>query len=144
MYTEENDRERARLKALVDSLTDADLSKPVTPEWSVADMLGHIVFWDGRASMLAKKLAAGSAWSKEDYETEEVDSLNGAVAELLQRLPRRMVANLALEMAADADERVAGLPAERMWPQDRESPLNCERSGHRAEHLDQIEAALRG
>lgn len=143
MYTEENDRERARLTALVEGLSDADLSKPVTPEWSIADMLGHIAFWDGRASMLAKKLAAGQGWSKEDYETDEVDSLNAAAAELLKRLPPRQVAELALEMAADADARVARLPAEKMWPQDRESPLNCERSGHRAEHLDQIEAALR-
>ena len=142
-FVETNARELARLRDLVGRLSDADLARPVTPEWSVADMLGHIAFWDGRASMLAQKLERGFAWSAEDYETAEVDSLNAAVAVLIKALPPRLCAELALRLADDADARVARLPPQKMWPDDSQSPLNCERSGHRAEHLDQIEAALR-
>lgn len=142
-YTAVNDRERERLRALVAGLDDCDLDRPVTPEWSVADMLGHIAFWDARASMLAQKLERGEPWVPEDHETEDVESLNDTVAIVVKALPPRLCADLAVRLAEDADRRVAGLPAESMWPRDPSSPLNCERSGHRAEHLDQIEAALR-
>jgi DinB family protein len=141
-FVEGNTRERERLQALVARMSDEDLARPATPEWSVADMLGHIAFWDARASMLAAKLERGFPWSEEDYERDEVDSLNGAVAVLIKALPPRLVAETAVRLAADADDLVSRLPAEKMWPQDQQSPLNCERSGHRAEHLDQIEAAL--
>ena len=40
-------------------------------------------------------------------------------------------------------EELDGAERTGVWPQAQQSPLNCERSGHRAEHLDQIEAALR-
>lgn len=142
-YIEENARELARLRALVERLSDAHLNQPVTPEWSVADMLGHLAFWDARASMLAQKLAGGIAWSAEDQEAEEVDSLNGVVAVLIKALPPRLVAETAVRIAESTDALVAGLPAEQMWPQAEGSPLNSFRSSHRAEHLDQIEAALK-
>jgi mycothiol maleylpyruvate isomerase-like protein len=141
-FVEGNARELQRLRSLVARLSDDDLGLPVTPEWSVADMLGHIAFWDARASMLGQKLESGVPWSAEDHEGEEVDSLNGAVAVLIKALPPRLVAETAVRLAESTDALVARLPAERMWPQDDGSPLNCERSGHRAEHLDQIEAAL--
>jgi hypothetical protein len=141
-FVDANTKERERLRALVARLADADLVRPVTAEWSAADMLGHLAFWDGRASMLAAKLAAGTPWAQEDHETAEVDSLNAAVTVLIKTLPPRLVAETALRLASDADSRVAQLPPERMWPQDGSSPLNCERWRHRAEHLEQMEAAL--
>ena len=45
---EQNTRERERLRALVARLTDDDLRRPVTDLWTVADMLGHLAFWDAR------------------------------------------------------------------------------------------------
>jgi len=143
-FAERNAEALERLRSLVSRLSDADLARPVTPEWSVADMLGHVAFWDGRAAMLAQKLAAGVDWSAEDYEAEDVDSLNAAVAVLIKALPPRVVAEVAVAVAEDVDARVAALPAARMWPQEDSSPLNCERFRHRAEHLDEIEAALYG
>lgn len=143
-FVERNAGERERLRRLVARLSDADLGRPVTPEWSVADMLGHVAFWDGRASMLAQKLAAGAEWTAEDYEAEDVESLNAAVAVLIKALPPRVVAEASVALAEDVDSRVAALPAGKMWPQADRCPLNCERFHHRAEHLDAIEAALSG
>lgn len=141
-YRQANDRERARLRALVGRMSDADLGRPVTPEWSAADMLGHVAFWDARALMLARKLGQGAEWSEEDYERDEVDSLNGTVALLIKALPPRLVAETAVRLAEETDTLVARLPPEAMWPGAERSPLNCERWRHRAEHLDQIEASL--
>ena len=141
-YVEENARELARLRELVAGLSDSDLAHPATDEWSVADMLGHVAFWDARASMLAEKLGRGTPFSEGDHEPEDVESMNAAVAVLIRQLPARQVAALAVQLAESTDALLAALPAEKMWPEDQSSPLNAFRAHHRGEHLDQIEAAL--
>jgi hypothetical protein len=54
-----NARELERLKALVARLGDEQLTAMVNEYWSVAGILGHIAFWDGRALLLAGKLQRG-------------------------------------------------------------------------------------
>jgi DinB family protein len=51
-----NGRELARMRALVLRLSDRQLGAMVNEYWSVAGVLGHIAFWDGRALYLARKL----------------------------------------------------------------------------------------
>jgi hypothetical protein len=51
--TTRNDAERARLAALIARLTDEDLIRPLpSGEWTVADTLGHLAFYDRRAQVL--------------------------------------------------------------------------------------------
>jgi Mycothiol maleylpyruvate isomerase N-terminal domain len=140
---EQNTRERERLRALVARLTDDDLRRPVTDRWTVADMLGHLAFWDARALSLAEKLEAGVPFSPADHEPEDVDPVNAAVHALVNALPPRQVAELTLRLAEETDRRVATLDPQRLWPEDSACPLNPLRAGHRAEHLDHIEATLR-
>jgi len=142
-YVEQNTRERERLHALVARLTDDDLRRSVTDRWTVADMLGHLAFWDARALSLAEKLQAGVPFSAADHEAEDVDPVNAAVHALLCVLPPRQVAELALRLADETDRRVATLDPQRLWPEDAGCPLNPLRASHRAEHLDHIEVALR-
>jgi hypothetical protein len=141
-HRSENRRELERLRALVAGLGAGELATPITPEWSVADVLGHLAFWDARALLLAQKLQRGEPWIESDYETDEVDVLNGAVFRLIRAIEPAAVAELALSTAAEVDAAVADLPRDRMWPYASHSPLNCLRAGHRGEHLDQVEAAL--
>jgi Mycothiol maleylpyruvate isomerase N-terminal domain len=140
---EQNTRERERLRALVARLTDDDLRRPATDRWTVADMLGHLAFWDARALSLAEKLEAGVPFSAADHESEDVDPINAAVHALLHALPPREVAELTLRLAEETDRRVATLDPQRLWPEDPGCPLNPLRASHRAEHLDHIESALR-
>ena len=139
---EQNTRERERLRALVARLSDDDLRRTVTDRWTVADVLGHLAFWDARALSLAAKLEAGVPFSAADHESEDVDPINAAVHALLLPLPPRQVAELALTLAEETDRRVATLDPQRLWPEDPGSPLNPLRASHRAEHLDHIESAL--
>jgi len=141
-HVEENARELERLTELVGRLTDDDLDQPVTDQWSVADVLGHMAFWDARALALAEKLDGKIPFTESDHEPADVDVLNAAAARLVQAIPRRQAAELALQMARQVDALVARLPAEKMWPDDRGSPLNCFRANHRSEHLGDIEEAL--
>src|SRR5262245_27163928 len=142
-YVEQNTRERERLRALVARLTDDDLGRSVTDRWTVADMLGHLAFWDAHVLSLAEKLEAGIPFSPADSEADVVDPINAAVHALLRELPPRQVAELTLRLADETDRRVAALDPQRLWPEEPDCPLNPLRASHRAEHLDHIEAALR-
>jgi uncharacterized damage-inducible protein DinB len=142
-YVEQNTLERERMRALVARLSDDDLQSPVNPHWTVAGVLGHIAFWDARALALADKLERGAPFSSSDDEPEDVDWINDASRPLIHAIAPRDAAQLALRLAGETDERIASLPPDRMLPHDPDSPLNAFRATHRAEHLDEIEAALR-
>jgi hypothetical protein len=141
-YVERNARELERMRALVARLTDDDLVRSVNEDWTVAAVLGHMAFWDGRENALAGKLERGVPFTPSDDEPEDVDWINDAARPLIHALAPREAAGLALRVAESTDARVATLPPERLWPQDPGSPLNPDRASHRAEHLDEIEAAL--
>jgi sulfite reductase beta subunit-like hemoprotein len=141
-YEQENDRERARMRALVERLTDEDLRRSVNEHWTVAAVLGHIAFWDARASFLAGKLERGAAFTASDVEPHDVSWINDSTRPLIHAIAPREAALLALRIADETDRRVAALAPERLWPNDPGSLLNAFRSKHRAEHLDEIEASL--
>lgn len=141
-YIEENTRERERQRALVERLDDDALRLAVNPHWTVAAVLGHIAFWDGRVLALADKLERGEPFTSSDAEPEDVDWINDASRPLIHAIPPRELARLSLQIAEETDARVAELPLDRLWPQDPESPLYAVRASHRGEHLDEVEAAL--
>jgi len=145
-YVGHNTRERARLRTLVERLSDDDLGSAVNESWTVAGVLGHIAFWDGRALFLTDKLMRGEPFSLSDEEPEDVDWINDASRPLIHAIAPREVAMLAVRIADETDRRVASLAPEliaRSWPEDPNSPLNPLRAAHRGEHLDEIEAALK-
>jgi hypothetical protein len=145
-YIAKNDHERARLRALVDGLTDEQLRMKVNAEWTVAGVLVHAAFWDGRASVLAGKIQRGEPFTESDAEPEDPTWINDGMRALLHAIPAREAARTALRIAEETDARVASLTEEqvgRTWPADERSPLNSTRAIHRREHLDEIEAALK-
>ena len=141
-YIEANDRERERLRALVERLDDEVLASPVNEYWTVAGVLGHAAYWDIRVLVLAQKITRGEPWAPGDAEPEG-DWLNDSTRPLIHAIPPRVAAELALQTAERCDALVAELPLDRMWPGDPDSPINAARSEHRGEHLDEIEAALK-
>ena len=139
---EANARQLERMRSLVARLGEEELRAPVNPHWTVAGVLGHIAFWDGRALALAGKLRRGEPFTPSDVEPEDVDWINDASRPLIHAIPALEAARLALGIAEETDATMASLPAERVWPNDPESPINAFRAMHRGEHLDQIESAL--
>lgn len=141
-YVEANTRERVRLRALVEGLDDDALTAPVNEYWTVAGVMGHIAYWDIRFLVLAEKIQRGEPWEPGDAEPEG-DWLNDTTRPLIHAIPPRVAAQLALQTAEQCDALVAELPPERLWPGDPDCPISAHRYEHRAEHLDEIEAALR-
>src|SRR5215469_3901238 len=117
-YIEENGRELERLRALVARVGDADLSRPVNAHWTVAGVLGHLAFWDQRVLVLADRLERGVPFTPSDDEPEDVDWINDSTRPLVHAVEPRAMAELALRIAEEVNERVVSLPADRIWPAD--------------------------
>ena len=138
-----NGRELARMRALVLRLSDRQLGAMVNEYWSVAGVLGHIAFWDGRALYFAGKLQRRELLTASENEPEDVDWINDSSRPLIHAIAPRALAELAVSIAEETDEAVASLPDELLAGLDETSPLNPVRADHRGEHLDEIEAAIR-
>ena len=87
-YIQDNDRERERMRALVDRLGEEELTRPVNEYWTVAGVLGHIAFWDARILALSEKLEKGIPFSPGDNDPEDVDWINDASRPLIHAVPQ--------------------------------------------------------
>ena len=140
---DDNSKERARLKALVARLSDADLARPLPAGWTVASVLGHLAFWDQRILVLL------DAWERTDAaptpnRDEDIDWINDAGKPFLLALPPRQAADLSVAIAEAVDGKVQTLADDFVARiAAAGNPVNLHRAEHRREHLDQIEAALK-
>jgi hypothetical protein len=139
-FQAENAKTRERLRALVGRLRDADLERPVSHGWTVADSLVHLAFWDLRAITLMDQFAKGSVGPS----AADVDIINESVRALGRAIPPRAAARLAVDAAEQVDRRIEALPDQVVAAVAAAgNPFNVTRHNHRAEHIAEIERALR-
>jgi len=145
-YATDNDVERKRLASLVARLRDQDLARPMPGGWTIASVLGHVGFWDQRIIELIQTWRrAGVGSPPVPIDERSVDWINDAAKPFLLALAPRRTAELAVSIAEAVDRAVAELPEDFVAANRRAgSPINLDRAEHRREHLDEIEAALRG
>jgi hypothetical protein len=139
----ETDAERARLRALVARLSDAELARPMPDGWTVAAVLAHAAYWDARAIYWMDKW--GPDGEPTTYEPEDTDAANESAKPICLALRPRDAAELALRLAEEADRKVRGM-SDTMLAKIRakgDPPFDLSRANHRKEHLDESEAALR-
>ena len=102
---------RAQLEALLASLDDAQLSQPATiggGEWSAADLLAHVAFWEEIALQAAAEWRAGQApWIETVFREKRVDAVN---AENFER-SRGDAPDVVRERAARAHQALVDLVA---------------------------------
>ncbi|HYB70329.1 MAG TPA: maleylpyruvate isomerase N-terminal domain-containing protein [Candidatus Bathyarchaeia archaeon] len=140
-YVAENQAQLARLRALVDALSDQELAAPMPAGWTVAGVLAHLAFWDQRIVVLM------DLWGKDGrgtpppvYSGASVDWINDAGKALCLALPPRIAARLAVAAAEAADARAAQASDALLAANAAAgSPLSMRRAEHRREHLDEIE-----
>jgi len=138
-YVEANRASLDRMRAFVEATTDDDLRTEMPAGWTVGAVLGHLAFWDERVSVILEMLERGDKPSP--YDEEAVDWINDTSKRFLLEMDPRDLAELALEIAATTDDRLASLPDETLLEVTR---LWCtqERWRDRTEHLDEIDRAL--
>jgi len=145
-YVEENRRELARLRALVDRLSDQELARPMPAGWTVAAVLAHLAFWDQRIVTLVDRWGPdGRGAAPRAFDEAAVDWINDAGKPLCLGLSPRGAARLAVDAAEAADRRVAALTEDLLAANEAAGrPISVRRAEHRREHLDEIERALAG
>ena len=134
-----NEEVTARLEALADRLSDADLLRDLGGGWHVSVAFAHLAFWDRRVEYVLAR------WKDEGVPHEELDDdvVNHALEFQLVALEPRTAARLCIEAAKAANAAIAATPdaiAQELIAEDHAYLLN--RSGHRGEHIEQVEAAL--
>ena len=139
-----NDTERARLRALVAGASDDQLRRPMPAGWTVAAVLAHVAYWDALAIYWLDQWA--QTGEPTVYEPEDTDATNEAAKPLCLALPPRLAAELALRIAEEADGKVRALSDAMLAKIEAKGPppFNLSRGIHRKEHLDEIEAVLKG
>jgi hypothetical protein len=143
-YVTENDHERARLRTVVERLSDGELARPLDAGWTVGAVLAHLAFWDQRALILLERLEKeGPGAFPRAMDEKDVDWINDSAKALCLALPPRAAARLAVEVAEAVDRRVEALPDELAAANVKAGgPINLLRAEHRRVHLDEIEAAF--
>ena len=129
----------ARLEALGGRLSDADLLRDLGGGWHVSVAFAHLAFWDRRVAYVLTR------WTNEGVPHVELDDdvVNNALEFQLVALEPRTAVRLCIEAAKAADAAIASTPdgiANQLIAEDHLYLLN--RSGHRGEHIEQIEAVL--
>jgi uncharacterized damage-inducible protein DinB len=142
-YIARNDAERARLRALVARLSDADLARPMPAGWTVAAVLAHLAFWDQRIMVLLERWEQSPSAVPRVINEADVDWVNDAAKPHFLAMPPRRAAELAVAIAEAVDAKVAALPDDLLARNEAAGkPLSMTRAEHRREHLGEIEHVL--
>ena len=146
-YVAENQAQLARLRAFVDSLTDAELAQPMPAGWTVAGVLAHLAYWDQRIVVLMDRWGADGRGTPPTAAVDDaaMEWVNDASKPLCLALAPRAAARLAVEAATAADQRAAAASDALLTTNAAAgSPLSMRRAEHRREHLDEIERMRAG
>jgi hypothetical protein len=143
-YVADNAAQLARLRALVDRLSDRELAAPMPEGWTVAGVLAHLAFWDQRIVTLLDRWGADGRGTRPPVIDEaSVDWINDAGKPLCLALPPRVAARMAVDAAVAADQRVAALSESLLAANvTAGTPISLLRAAHRREHLDEIDREL--
>ena len=131
------DASRERLGRFIENTSDEELARTVEGEWTGSALLAHTAFWDRRAAWLLRRCQEGRCEPSPD----NLDAINESARPQWRLVPPRAAAREALEAAIAIDALVAGADEELLATM-RQLDIRYDRSGHRNEHLDQIERAL--
>jgi hypothetical protein len=142
-YVAENDAERARLKAVVDRLTDADLARLMSEEWTIGAGLLHLAFWDGLS------LSKFEEWERtgEDQSPPMRDlvlAINQVMLPWWRTIAPAQIRHAVVVAAEAVDHKAETLPVPIIEAILAVRPRSLTRAVHRRQHLDQIERALAG
>lgn len=138
-----NAESREHLARLVERLDAASLRAPMGEHWTVAAGLLHLSFWDRfTLERWADAERAGLATPRVVDEFVE-DLINDTLTPILLAGSVERVAKQVLEAAQAVDNYVGGLSEATLEQVGSEGrPRLIDRSIHRNEHVDEIEALL--
>jgi DinB superfamily len=140
---ERNRSSTERLRALARRLSDDELARSLDPRWTTSAIFAHIAFWD--RFVLARWNLAVTEGSRAPDRIDDTpqDLINDAALPGWNAIPARAALEGCLAAAAELDRFIGTLDADLVVElvRDRRERL-VDRSLHRGEHLDALEAAF--
>jgi DinB family protein len=138
-WDDRNTAARARLRRVIDRLSETDLVRPRPSGWSTATVLAHLAFWDRFTLVRWQEMQRSK--SPPVSLRDVTDMINAAGLAQWSAMPPERAVQDALGAAEAVDAFIAALPEQRA----REIVGTgferlVDRSVHRDEHLDEIEA----
>lgn len=138
-----NDAERERLVEIVHRLTPREHTLEAMPGWTIGSLLAHLAFWDRLVIERWTRATADGAAAPPGLSEALTDIINAASQAQWWALPGPVAGAEAIAAAEAVDAYVATLaPVQVTTAQTAGLDRLVDRSRHRAEHLDAIEAAL--
>jgi hypothetical protein len=129
-----------RIRTLAARLNNQELLKPVGKNWTVAITLAHLAFWDGRVMHALEKTERDGKLF-----IPEIDlSVNDFSTPLWAAIPPREASVIAIETAESLDVRLENFSAALLEEIYNYNKRLVFRALHRNEHLDEVDAALKG
>jgi hypothetical protein len=139
-----NEEQRERLKATVERLTADDYAREVMPAWTVGALLAHVAFWDRLVIERWTRAIADDETIPVSLSDVLTDLINGASLAQWLAMPGPLAGREAVAAADAVDQYVEGLEAARVAAAEAAGLGRLiDRSRHRIEHLDMIDAALK-
>jgi hypothetical protein len=139
-YVERNRASTQRIRDLVARLSDQEMQRPVGEHWTVAIALAHLAFWDRRVMYVLDT-------TKRDGKLfiPEIDIfVNDLSLPLWAAIPPREAARIAIETSEDLDRQIEAFPPDLLAEIQAYNKRWVDRSLHRGEHLNEVDAALQG
>ena len=114
--------------------------QPVGEHWTVGIALAHLAFWDRRVIYVLDMTERDGKLF-----VPEIDIfVNDLSLPLWAAIPPRQAGRIAIEAAEALDARLEGFPPALLEEIYAHNPRWVERARHRGDHLDEVDAALKG
>ena len=139
-FVELNRASTDRMRMLAERLSDEEMQHPVGEHWTVAIALAHLAWWDRRVMYVLDMTERDGKLFIPDIDI----FVNDLSLPLWAAIPPRAAANIAIETAQTLDERLGDYSPVLLEEIYNYNKRWVVRSMHRGEHLDEVDAALRG
>ena len=96
------------LLAAIDGLTPEQMAIPVFDDWSVKDILAHIVSWEEYTLLDLQRVARGHMPALVSFKQQDLDNFNALVMSLRRNFP---LAQVLYELEANRKATIAALDA---------------------------------
>jgi hypothetical protein len=139
-FVERNRASTERIRALAASLTDEEMQHPVGEHWTVAIALAHLAFWDRRVMYVLDITERDGKLF-----IPEIDIfVNDLSLPLWAAIPPREAARIAIETSEELDRRLEDYSPALIEEIHAYNERWVVRALHRGEHLNEVDAALKG
>jgi hypothetical protein len=143
-YIEQNRASTERIHKLASKLSDKQLQHPVGEHWTVAVALAHLAFWDQRVLFILDKTEREGKLSAFELDAFELDVITNDISlPFWAAIPPREAARLAIETAEKVNKRLEEFSQKLLDEIYNYNKSFVIRSLHRAEHLDEVDEALK-